>query len=395
MIITLRQPLAFTQIGGKDTQEDRIFPPVDGLKHTDRCFVLCDGMGGHEKGEVASTLVSEALGRYFAKNMPPQGIATKEFFNQGLKYAYSCLDTLQSESTRKPGTTMTCVYFARNGALVAHIGDSRIYHIRPGKGILYQSSDHSLVNDLLKAGELTPEEAENYPRKNIITRAMQPGLDVPYRADIFLLDDIKPGDYFFMCCDGILEKLKNDRLVEILSRRGYDEDKLAEIKAICDTGTKDNYTCILIPVEDAEPERVDMIRKENQSGRPVPQRKPLAGPAGTANARKSWIMPVLWGTAMLIACAALIFIFLGGNKNDKSIPATATEQPVQQRSAVPDNGSGKIPVDHKNRGSGGKSSSEAEVRDPERSEKHQPDTSSQTEETVTPGDDAESADGES
>lgn len=83
--------------------------------------------------------------------------------------------------------------------LAAHIGDSRICHIRPSSfnpkekrgGIIYQSSDHSLVNDLLKAGEITEQEALEFPARNVITRAMQPYLDVRYKADVYLLDDIE------------------------------------------------------------------------------------------------------------------------------------------------------------------------------------------------------------
>ena len=135
---------------------------------------------------------------------------------------------------------------------------SRIYHIRPSLynfntkrgGILYQSSDHSLVNDLLKAGELTEDEAKDFPQKNIITRAMQPHLAKRYKADVYTFDDIQGGDYFFMCSDGILERLSNEALCEILAQDNLsDELKLAKIKSICENKTKDNYTCWLIPID--------------------------------------------------------------------------------------------------------------------------------------------------
>ncbi|MBD5273214.1 MAG: hypothetical protein HDS42_08150, partial [Bacteroides sp.] len=141
--------------------------------------------------------------------------------------------------------------------LVAHIGDSRIYHIRPSLydakskrgGIIYQSSDHSLVNDLLKAGEIDEEEARNFPQKNVITRAMQPQLEKRYKADIYTFDDIRGGDYFFLCCDGILEQLSNEKLCEILADKDLnDTQKLTEIKNICDGNTRDNYSCWLIPI---------------------------------------------------------------------------------------------------------------------------------------------------
>ena len=117
-------------------------------------------------------------------------------------------------------------------------------------GIIYQSSDHSLVNDLLKAGELTEEEAINFPQKNIITRAMQPNLEHRYKADVFSFSDIQSGDYFFLCSDGVLEQLTNERLCDILSDNSTtDEEKLEAIRQVCYDKTKDNFTCYLIPID--------------------------------------------------------------------------------------------------------------------------------------------------
>ena len=159
----------------------------------------------------------------------------------------------------------------RGGALVAHIGDSRIYHVRPSlaskegrTGIIYQSADHSLVNDLLKAGEITEEEAVNFPQKNVITRAMQPHLERRYKADIYEINDVESGDYFFLCCDGVLEQLTNDKLGEILANVTLNDDgKIAAIKAVCDERTRDNYTCWLVPIDKVEREESDAEHEED------------------------------------------------------------------------------------------------------------------------------------
>lgn len=268
MKITLRQPLGFSEIGRKDNQEDRVYPAFETVNTNNRFFILCDGMGGHDNGEVASTIVSESLGHYFENTPPTDGIVTAEYFNEALAKAYDALDVADTgTSQKKMGTTMTCLYLHRGGYLVAHIGDSRIYHIRPTAakvggatiGVRYQSSDHSLVNDLLKAGELTEEEAVNFPQKNVITRAMQPHLPRRYKADIYSFSDIHAGDYFFLCCDGILEQLTNQRLCEILADvKLNDKQKLAAIKAECDDKTRDNYTCWLIPVDKVVAEKNDV-----------------------------------------------------------------------------------------------------------------------------------------
>lgn len=211
-------------------------------------------MGGHDNGEVASMTAGNALGDYLTSC----SVVDIPTFETGLSKAYDALDTIDTNTSKKPGTTMTCLCLNDDSYLVAHIGDSRIYHIRPSLfdketgrgGILYQSSDHSLVNDLLKAGEITEEEARDFPQKNVITRAMQPHLQNRYKADAFLFDDIKEGDYFFLCCDGVLEQLSNETLCEILADKELnDKQKIATIKEVCDGNTRDNYSCWLIPID--------------------------------------------------------------------------------------------------------------------------------------------------
>lgn len=251
-MIKIRKPLCFSEIGRKDNQEDYLFPAVADVDS--RVFILCDGMGGHDNGEVASMTAGSTLGE-FLTSCSKIDIPT---FEAGLEKAYDALDSIDTNSAKKPGTTMVSLCLNEDDYLVAHIGDSRIYHIRPSLynpetkrgGILYQSSDHSLVNDLLKAGEIDEEEARTFPQKNVITRAMQPHLQKRYKADIYMFDDIQGGDYFFLCSDGILEQLSNDHLCEILaSEKLTDEEKIAKIKSVCDGNTRDNYTCWLIPVD--------------------------------------------------------------------------------------------------------------------------------------------------
>lgn len=270
MEIIIRQPLTFSEIGRKDNQEDNVYPSPQEVNSSNRFFILCDGMGGHDNGEVASDTVCRALGRYFETHAPVDGIATTEYFNAALAYAYDELDKKDNGSVKKMGTTMTCLYLHKKGCLVAHIGDSRIYHVRPEStdlakgrlGIIYQSSDHSLVNDLLKAGELTEEEAINFPQKNVITRAMQSNLERRYKADVFSFSDVKSGDYFFLCSDGVLEQLTNERLCEILASPTSDEEKLEAIKQVCYGKTKDNFTCYLIPIANVVAEAEDTSHDE-------------------------------------------------------------------------------------------------------------------------------------
>lgn len=261
MIYKLRQPLSFSEIGKKPNQEDYLWPLQTEATAQHRIFIVCDGVGGSEKGEVASQTAATALGTYLTTHWPADGVVTKEVFNKALAHAYKALDDAEPvvDENARMGTTMTCVVFHTDGVLLAHIGDSRIYHVRPAlasseehpSGIMHQTEDHSLVNDLLRVGEITEEEAANFPHKNVITRAMQPHLERPYRADIVNLTDIAAGDYFFLCTDGVLEQLTNEQLGSILANDDLDDaGKLEAIKNICNSRTRDNYTCSLIAIDE-------------------------------------------------------------------------------------------------------------------------------------------------
>ena len=270
MKITIRQPKCFSEIGRKDNQEDFLWPNPQTVTKENRVFVMCDGVGGQDSGEVASETASTALGTFLTGHLPEDGVVTKAFFEEALSYAYDEMDKVDTGAVKKMGTTMTCLVLHKGGALVAHIGDSRIYHIRPSlaskegrTGIIYQSADHSLVNDLLRAGEITEEEAVNFPQKNVITRAMQPHLERRYKADVYEISDVESGDYFFLCCDGVLEQLTNDRLGEILADETLDDEgKIAAIKAVCDGNTRDNYTCWLVPIDEVEREEEENTSEE-------------------------------------------------------------------------------------------------------------------------------------
>ena len=147
-------------------------------------------------------------------------------------------------------TTLTMAYIASSGIVLAHIGDSRIYHLRKGE-ILYQTEDHSLVNSLVKLGKITPEEALTHPQRNVIIRAIQ-GTHTPTEADIITLNDIQPADFLFLCTDGVLERLKNEKIAEIFNGRlSVPEIKDALMEA-CDGKTRDNFSFYIIPIQKVE-----------------------------------------------------------------------------------------------------------------------------------------------
>lgn len=242
-----------SEIGQRQNQEDSVYPQLGKVTDQDRLFILCDGMGGHESGEVASSTVCTAMGEYLSERCDAEGAFRKVDFDYALSVAFDALDALDNGAAKKMGTTMTFLKFHSEGCMAAHIGDSRIYHIRPSESgedrIRYVSRDHSLINDLVAAGEMTPEQALHSNQKNVITRAMLPGLDPRPKADIAIIGDIQPGDYFYMCSDGMLERMDDMELADIMAGEGTVEDKLQIIVGRT-AENRDNHTAHLIEIVD-------------------------------------------------------------------------------------------------------------------------------------------------
>lgn len=242
--------------GPREKQEDSIFPEYGKSTEADRLFILCDGMGGHSAGEVASSTVCKAMSEsVFAHCKDSEGTFTDEDFLTALKDAFDELDTKDNGAEKKMGTTLTFLKFHDKGCTIAHIGDSRVYHIRPGKSaddteILFQTSDHSLVNDLIKIGELTPEEAKISRQKNVITRAMQPCMERRTKADLYHTHDIRPGDYFMLCSDGILEQMEDNNLKYIFSEKGGSIENKVDMLIKVTYENRDNHSAHLIQITD-------------------------------------------------------------------------------------------------------------------------------------------------
>jgi protein phosphatase len=250
MKISLYPPLSIHEIGQRPNQEDSI------IQWNNRVFVLCDGMGGHEKGEVASQTVCQALATWFEQNVNPDASFTDDQLRDAIEYAYQQLDQFADGSLKQMGTTLTFLYINAQGVIAAHIGDSRIYHIRPGVGVLYQSRDHSLAFDLFQSGEISYEEMLNFTQKNVITRAMTPGEDNRHRPDIIHITDIQPDDYFYMCSDGMLEQMSNDELITLLSSETKDEKKRQQL-ITATSDNQDNHSAWLVHVKDVVKEEGD------------------------------------------------------------------------------------------------------------------------------------------
>lgn len=235
---------------GNPHQEDSICPEYRSQDESVRLFIVCDGMGGHDSGEIASSVVCNSLRESISD-------ASDEVFdisklNEALAVAYKELDCHDNGSVKKMGTTLALLKLHSQGALIAHIGDSRVYHIRPGADgnstmILSKTEDHSLVNELIKIGELTPEEAKTSKSRNVITRAMQPNTE-RCNPDVYQTSDILSGDYFYLCSDGMLEQMEDDAIRNIFSNAGGNIDDKAQILKGATSDNMDNHSAIIIKI---------------------------------------------------------------------------------------------------------------------------------------------------
>lgn len=254
------------ELGQRSNQEDYIYPSGADMPSQSDLYILCDGMGGHEKGEVASETVCRTMSSYIKSHRREDGLFDEDDFQKALASAYDALDAQDTSAEKKMGTTLTLAKFHAGGCFIAHIGDSRIYHIRPdAKTVLHVTRDHSLVNDLVELGELTPEQAMKSKQKNIITRAMQPHQGRRDPADCCNLTDLRAGDYIYMCSDGMLEISRDADIVEVLSRSCADTEKIEVLKSLT-RNNRDNHSAFLI--------RIVSVDTSNQKEKSMPEKQP-------------------------------------------------------------------------------------------------------------------------
>lgn len=347
-----------TDKSGMPHQEDSLYPETGRDNAPDRLFLICDGMGGHAAGEVASATVCEAMAKSITAS-EAEGAFPVSTFTKALNAAFDALDLMECDEFRKPGTTLAMLKLHADGAMIAHIGDSRVLHIRPGVDaastrLLHITSDHSLVNDLVKAGELTPEEARRSSQRNIITRAMQPRLSPRPEADLYNTSDIRTGDYFYICSDGMLEEMDNDSIREIFSREGGDIDKKREILTRATERNMDNHTAILVEITDIEQGRVhtrsvtglvtpevERMAREAAARNPELAEEPEDIIAAGENTRKSaapsrkgggsniWA----WVIIVAIVASAAVYIFTVMNNRGENQETARADSAAQHREA--------------------------------------------------------------
>ena len=220
-------------------------------------FAVCDGMGGHAAGEVASAIAVETIGDKAPTN------ADDVQLGAAVETANAAVIKAAEEGRGKPGMgcTASAIIIEGNKMSVAHVGDSRVYLLHRGT-LVRITHDHSFVEELVDAGEITADEARVHPSRSVITRAL--GSDPDMYADHFSLE-VSTGDRIIICSDG-LSSMVEDHEIELLAVSSVSPQAAADnlVSAALTAGGADNVTVVVVDVESdgvADRARRDVIRK--------------------------------------------------------------------------------------------------------------------------------------
>ncbi|HWK04196.1 MAG TPA: protein phosphatase 2C domain-containing protein [Puia sp.] len=239
------------EIGGKKNNEDYIWPVPGTASPDDKIFIVCDGVGGSENGEIASKIVAQSVGTTLLKTAM-QEIDTP-FINQLLSDAKQKLIDYarQHQLSTNMATTFSLLVFIGERAFISWCGDSRVYHIRNGE-ILFKTDDHSLVSSLVKSGEITKEEAQTHPQKNMLLKAVNADEADP-EAEGHWIEEVLDGDYFMLCTDGLLENIGDRDIKFLLEQNDRGSiDLVQSMQKFCYDKTRDNYSMYLVKVKTEE-----------------------------------------------------------------------------------------------------------------------------------------------
>lgn len=244
--------LGDTNVGYKrERNEDRFGCFGDG-----QFLVVADGMGGHRGGDVAAETTVSALSFWYERLEPTWlNSATNEVVVEAVKEAIKGINRAiydmgrQEPNLKGMGTTLCCLLFRGNEALVCHVGDSRIYLYRKGK-LKQLTRDDSLVADLLEAGELDEEDVSSFPYRGVLTRAIGMSSAITPHLDLLKVEE---GDLFLICSDGLTGMVPRQNLEQLLgdcvSELKLEEGVASLINAALEGGGDDNVTVVLARVQ--------------------------------------------------------------------------------------------------------------------------------------------------
>lgn len=247
-----------TDVGRKRDLNEDSFAVLD----NEGIYVVADGMGGHNAGEVASAIAIETIASFFQASAKDEDMTWPYKLDPGLSLEANKLKVgikfankkifrtaISNSSYSGMGTTIVSMLLVEreNSLYIAHVGDSRCYCFYNGK-LEQVTEDHSLVNEYVKAGQLTAEQAKTFPHKNVIMRAL--GMKENVLVDV-QKRVLKPGELYLSCSDGLSDMLSDMEMTDIITASGSSLKDMADrlITKANENGGKDNITVVLLKAE--------------------------------------------------------------------------------------------------------------------------------------------------
>ena len=269
------------QYAGTDTGRQRR-ANEDSLLARAPLFVVADGMGGAQAGEVASRIAVES----FEPGLPETSHPELELAELA-RAANARIHELSHSNAEHAGmgTTLTAVYVGEQEVAIAHVGDSRAYCLRDGQ-LLRLTDDHSLVDELLRQGRLTPEEAVEHPQRSVITRALGPEGKVEVDTRSFRA---RAGDVYLICSDGLTTMISEEQIAAaLLAHTRLRDAGEALIAAANQAGGRDNITVLLIRLEDVQVGQAPTgAEQATMVGLPVVPNPPVSFPEDSPRAQSA------------------------------------------------------------------------------------------------------------
>ncbi len=211
-------------------------------------FLVCDGMGGHAAGQIASELACKTfIDVYLHHPSTEPNVAMVSGVQAANRFV---VDVGRAIPSRKGmGTTLSGLILIQDQAYAVQVGDSRIYRLRQGE-LLMLTHDHTWVDEAIRAGMIRPEEAETHPYKHVLTRAIGTEGDVKPDVEVF---DLKIGDLFMLCSDGLVNHVSDDTIAEIMRTKAPAEAAWTLVGQALLGGGSDNTTVMIVRIDDIEP----------------------------------------------------------------------------------------------------------------------------------------------
>ena len=273
----------------------------DAFSAEDELFVVADGMGGHNAGEVASALAVTTI-----KSGARNGVTTPGQFRELVQQANTAIYTASLDDSTQSGmgttvTAMAVLPGENPRVMVANVGDSRTYIYRAGR-LDRVSIDHSYVQELVNEGIITPEEARTHPRRNIVTRAL--GIDRSVMVDVFV-QDVRTGDRLVLCSDGLVDEVGDAEILTVLRTHSDPQECAEALVMVANTnGGHDNTTVIVVDVADDISAPVE-VRPDDDITQVVPVVGTLAGAVGGGQRHVRVSMAIVWAAAVALVLGAV------------------------------------------------------------------------------------------